>query len=131
MEAGDGRCDFRFTTPTLSERTIKPADAAQAGLWAVEVVGADVTLTGTAVNVTADSGLNATAATAKLGSLTISNNVTLATWADMGAVNFRDTTFKAGQTAVTFDVGRGDTYLTDSAGLEGSSAAVVASLVSR
>jgi hypothetical protein len=121
---GGSRCDFRFTTPSVAERIIKPADPVQAGLWAAAVMGSDVTQAGLDVDVRADSHLRGNAINATLGSLTISNNVTLTTSGNQAAINFSDTTIPAGATGVGFHADT-DISLTDSAGLEGSLANVV------
>jgi hypothetical protein len=63
---GGSRCDFRFTTPSLSERIIKPADPVQEGMWRSYVVTHTVSITNAAVtsltttSATFNAELNAT-----------------------------------------------------------------------
>jgi len=64
---GGSRCDFRFTTPSVAERIIKPSDPAQAGLWSVREGTIDATHLPT-VTVTADSGLGTWGITGNSGS---------------------------------------------------------------
>jgi len=58
MEYGGGsRCDFRFTTPSIGERIVKPSDPAQAGLWTLVHRRLDATNL-PPITVTADSTLH-------------------------------------------------------------------------
>jgi len=54
---GGSRCDFRFTTPSLTEQLIKPSDPEQAGMWGTIDYQVDATGLG-AITVTADSTLH-------------------------------------------------------------------------
>jgi hypothetical protein len=74
---GGSRADFRFTTPSVAERIIKPADAGQAGLWRDDDLSvAAISMPNTDVIVTADSDFIATTdATATFGELQLTSGI--------------------------------------------------------
>ncbi len=76
MEGGGGSgVDMRFSTPSLSERIIKPSDPAQAGMWAVQASFTDInSLASTPITVTGDATLEMLARST-LNNIVLSNGM--------------------------------------------------------
>jgi hypothetical protein len=76
---GGSQAEFQFQSPSLSMRTIKPSDAAQAGLWqymGIGIGGAMIDMSATNVIVSEDSDLVATTRlTATFGELKLENGI--------------------------------------------------------
>ena len=123
---GGHEIEARYAQGIISEANygtmtvIDPTSGAQAGLWSIGGAG-PIVMTNIPARVLADSEINANASTAAMGSLTVTNNANLNISGDTDSVTFNDVTIAADATEVGFNAGV-DTYLTEIAGLEGSSA---------
>jgi fibronectin-binding autotransporter adhesin len=75
--SGGSQAEFQFQSPSLSMRTIKPLDAAQAELWRYKAPGLDAfSMLNTDIIVTADSNLIANSnTTAAFGDLTLTSGI--------------------------------------------------------
>ncbi len=116
LEGGGGsQVDMRFSTPSLSERVIKPSDPAQAGMWAVQASFPDMNnLASTPIIATGDATLDLLARST-LNNVVLSNGTLQVTGASptittTGAGNltsFGTLLFDAPSTVGTLTAGKG------------------------